>query len=219
MAWPLAAEGTGYHSSEIDDLGHGTPYRFRLNGDKAFPDPASRHQPEGPHGPSAVVYPSAYEWGDREWRGNSQNAQVIYELHVGTFTPAGTFRGAIDRLPDLVDIGVTVIEVMPIADFAGQFGWGYDGVNLFAPCRLYGTPDDLRAFVDAAHALELGVILDVVYNHFGPEGNYLTQYAGQYFSGQPTEWGDAINFDGAGAGPVREYFITNARYWVEEYHL
>ena len=162
---------------------------------------------------------SRFEWTDRRWGGVSTGGQVIYELHVGTFTEAGTFRGAIERLPDLVDIGVTLIEVMPLADFTGKFGWGYDGVNLFAPCRLYGAPDDVRAFVDAAHALELGVILDVVYNHFGPDGNYLTRYAPMYFSGQPTEWGDAINFDGADAAPVREYFVSNARYWIEEFHL
>ncbi len=215
----LTAEGVGYFSGEVDGIGAGTAYRLRLNGEDIFPDPASRYQPGGPHGPSMVVDPGAYEWGDAEWRGVSTSGQVIYELHVGTFTEAGTFRGAIERLPDLVDIGVTLIELMPVGDFPGNFGWGYDGVNLFAPCRLYGTPDDMRAFVDAAHGLELGVILDVVYNHFGPDGNYLTRFAPRFFSGQPTEWGDAINFDGPDAAPVREYFITNARYWIEEFHL
>jgi maltooligosyltrehalose trehalohydrolase len=215
----LTAESTGYFSAELIGIGEGTAYRFRLNGGDIFPDPASRYQPDGPHGPSIVVNPRAYDWTDDDWRGVSTGGQVIYELHVGTFTEAGTFIGAIERLPDLVDIGVTVVELMPVADFPGKFGWGYDGVNLFAPCRLYGTPDDMRAFVDAAHALELGVILDVVYNHFGPDGNYLTRFAPRYFSGQPTEWGDAINFDGPDAAPVREYFITNARYWIEEFHL
>jgi maltooligosyltrehalose trehalohydrolase len=213
------AEGNGYHSSPIDEVGPGTQYRFRLNGGEAFPDPASRFQPEGPHGPSVIIDSSTFDWTDHEWRGVQETGQVIYELHVGTFTDAGTFRGAIERLPDLVDIGVTLIELMPLADFAGRFGWGYDGVNLFAPCRLYGSPDDLRAFIDAAHALELGVILDVVYNHLGPDGNYLARYAPRYFSGKGTEWGDAINFDGADAAPVREYFITNARYWIEEFHF
>jgi len=219
QAYPLTAEPDGYHSLLVDGLGPGTAYRFRLNGGDSVPDPASRFQPDGPHGPSVVVDPSAFRWTDREWRGVSNSGQVIYELHVGTFTEAGTFRGAIERLPDLVDIGVTIVELMPLADFAGKFGWGYDGVNLFAPCRLYGSPDDLRAFVDAAHALELGVIVDVVYNHLGPEGNYLARFAPRYFSGERTEWGDAINFDGADAAPVREYFLTNARYWIEEFHV
>jgi maltooligosyltrehalose trehalohydrolase len=219
LAYPLAAEGNGYHSSPIVGVGPGTPYRLRLDGGKSFPDPASRYQPEGPHGPSVIIDSSTFEWTDDDWRGVSDTGQVIYELHVGTFTDAGTFRGAIERLPDLVDIGVTILELMPLADFAGKFGWGYDGVNMFAPCRLYGTPDDLHALVDAAHALELGVILDVVYNHFGPDGNYLSRYSPRYFSGQPTEWGDAINFDGPDAAPVREFFVTNARYWIEEFHF
>src|SRR5207248_2428308 len=140
-----------------------------------------------------------------------------YELHVGTFTPAGTFRGAAERLPDLADVGVTVVELMPVADFPGRFGWGYDGVNLFAPSRLYGTPDDLRALVDAAHGLGIAVVLDVVYNHLGPDGNYLREFAPGYFSGQRTEWGDALNFDGDGCRPVREYFLTNAAYWIDEF--
>ncbi|HTJ23776.1 MAG TPA: malto-oligosyltrehalose trehalohydrolase [Gemmatimonadaceae bacterium] len=219
VAHRLTAEDGGYFSSEVDGIGAGMAYRFRLGGRDFFPDPASRYQPQGPHGPSIVVDPTGYEWSDDSWQGVSTSGHVIYELHVGTFTEAGTFRGAIERLPDLVDVGVTLIELMPVADFPGKFGWGYDGVNMFAPCRLYGTPDDMRAFVDAAHGLELGVILDVVYNHFGPDGNYLAQFAPRYFSGDPTEWGDAINFDGADAAPVREYFITNARYWVEEFHL
>ena len=194
-------------------------YRFRLDGGKEFPDPASRYQPEGPHGPSALIDPFCYEWGDREWRGVSIEGQVISEIHVGTFTRAGTFRGAIERLPDLVDTGITLIEVMPLAEFPGQFGWGYDGVNMFAPSHLYGSPEDFRAFVDAAHRLELGVILDVVYNHFGPDGNYLSNFSSHYLGARPTEWGDAPNFDGEGSDAVREFFLTNARYWIEEFHL
>jgi maltooligosyltrehalose trehalohydrolase len=214
----LEPEGNGYFSGIIPSIGPGTRYRFRLDAGGAYPDPASRSQPEGPHGPSQLIDPG-FDWSDRDWRGVSIEGQVIYELHVGTFTEAGTFRGAIDRLPELVDTGVTLIEVMPVADFAGRFGWGYDGVNLFAPSHLYGTPDDFRAFVDAAHGLELGVILDVVYNHFGPDGNYITKFASHYLSGNATEWGDALNFDGADSGPVREYFVTNARYWIDEFHL
>ncbi|HEY4219280.1 MAG TPA: malto-oligosyltrehalose trehalohydrolase [Gemmatimonadaceae bacterium] len=215
----LEAEGNGYFSGDVRDATVGSRYRFRLGADALYPDPASRYQPEGPHGPSVIVDSSAYDWADDDWRGVSLLGQVIYELHVGTFTKAGTFRGAIERLPDLVDIGVTVIEIMPLADFAGNFGWGYDGVNLYAPCRLYGTPDDLRALIDAAHQLELAVILDVVYNHFGPDGNYLTRFAPRYFSGGNTDWGEAINFDGDDAAPVREYYIANARYWIEEFHF
>ena len=166
-----------------------------------------------------VVDPAAFAWTDDSWTGVSIEGQVIYELHIGTFTPAGTFRAAIEKLPLLAELGVTVLEIMPVADFAGRFGWGYDGVNEFAPTRLYGTPDDFRAFVDAAHGLGLAVILDVVYNHLGPDGNYLTKFASSYFSKKPTEWGEAINFDGEQSGPVREFFVTNARYWIEEFHL
>jgi maltooligosyltrehalose trehalohydrolase len=217
--FPLEPEARGYFAAELPGLGAGARYRFRLDGD-AFPDPASRFQPDGPHGSSMIVDPRAYEWGDNEWPGVSiDDAPVIYELHVGTFTRSGTFRDAIERLPDLVDVGVNVIELMPVADFAGNFGWGYDGVNLFAPNRLYGEPDDLRAFVDAAHRLELGVILDVVYNHFGPDGNYVTKYSRRYMSDTRTEWGEALNFDGDDSGPVREFITSNARYWIEEFHF
>ena len=174
---PKAADTT---SAAVDGIEPGTTYRFRLNGGEFFPDPASRYQPEGPHGPSVVVDPGAYDWGDGAWRGCHTGSGPLRAARRHVHGP-GTFRGAIERLPDLVDIGVTVIELMPIADFPGKFGWGYDGVNLFAPCRLYGTPDDMRAFVDAAHGLELGVILDVVYNHFGPDGNYLTRYRAAVF--------------------------------------
>lgn len=216
---PLSAEGNGYFSGYTANATVGTRYRFRLDGGGAFPDPASRFQPDGPHGPSVVVDPSAYRWSDRHWPGVSIDGQVIYELHVGTFTSAGTFRGVIDHLPDLVDTGVTVLEIMPVADFTGRFGWGYDGVDLFAPSRLYGTPDDLRALVDAAHRLGLGVILDVVYNHFGPDGNYLPQFSPHYVSEKATEWGNALNFDGEHSAPVREFILTNARYWIDEFHF
>jgi len=216
---PLTAEGNGYFSGYTANAVTGTRYRLRLDRGEAFPDPASRFQPDGPHGPSMVVDPSRHAWGDDKWGGVSIDGQVIYELHIGTFTAAGTFRGAIERLPALIDIWVTVLEIMPIAEFAGRFGWGYDGVNLFAPTHLYGTPDDLRALVDAAHRLGLGVILDVVYNHFGPDGNYVGRFSPHYVSATETEWGNALNFDGEDSAPVREYVLTNARYWIDEFHF
>jgi maltooligosyltrehalose trehalohydrolase len=218
-ATALAAEGNGYFSGAVAGVSDGTTYRFRLDGRDAFPDPASRFQPDGPHGPSRIVDPSRFEWTDRDWKGIAIEGQVILEIHIGTFTPQGTFRSAIDKLDQLADIGITTIEIMPIADFGGSFGWGYDGVDLYAPTRLYGEPDDLRALVDAAHARGLGVILDVVYNHFGPDGNYLSQYSDFYRSDQVTDWGDAINYDGDHSAPVREFAVENAGYWISEFHL
>jgi len=215
----LVAEGNGYFSGNVPAAAPGTRYKFRLDGGDSYPDPASRFQPDGPHGPSEIIDPRSFAWTDAEWRGASLPGQVLYEMHLGTFTQGGTCRDAIVRLPDLVDVGVTVIELMPVADFAGRFGWGYDGVDLFAPSRLYGRPDDLRAFVDAAHQLEIAVVLDVVYNHLGPDGNYLTAFSKDYLSKTATEWGDAINFDGNDSGPVREFFLSNARYWIEEFHF
>src|SRR5581483_1649846 len=188
--------------------------------ENTFPDPASRFQPEGPHGPSQVVSSDKFQWTDQGWPGVQLNGQVIYEMHVGTFTDEGTWRSAAERLPELADTGVTVIEMMPVADFPGNFGWGYDGVNLFAPTRLYGSPDDLRDFINQAHAHGIGVILDVVYNHLGPDGCYLSEFSKSYFTDRyENEWGQAINFDGADAGPVREFFATNAAYWIREFHF
>lgn len=216
----LRAEGDGYFSGNVPQARPGTRYRFRLDGGDAFPDPASRWQPEGPHGPSEVVAPDAYEWNDQAWPGVDALGQVLYELHVGTFTPEGTYAAAEAHLPFLKDVGITVIELMPVNEFNGPFGWGYDGVNLFAPTRLYGTPDDLRRFIDRCHAIGLGVILDVVYNHFGPSGNYLTRFSPDYISKRyANEWGDAINFDGENSGPVREFFACNAAYWIAEFHF
>jgi maltooligosyltrehalose trehalohydrolase len=216
----LAPEKDGYFAGEAP-VGPGTRYRFRLDG-KAdlYPDPASRFQPEGPHGPSEVIDPGAFAWTDTSWPGCRLPGQIIYEMHIGTFTPAGTWQAALEQLPRLADLGITLVEVMPVADFAGRFGWGYDGVNLFAPTRLYGRPDDFRAFVDRAHALGIGVLLDVVYNHLGPDGNYLPRFSRGYFSTRhKTDWGEAINFDGDESGPVREYFLTNAAYWIAEFRL
>ncbi|HVE40940.1 MAG TPA: alpha-amylase family glycosyl hydrolase, partial [Planctomycetota bacterium] len=174
---PLTAEVGGYHSAFVPGIEAGVDYRFRLDGRGPFPDPASRFQPQGPHGPSRVVNPADFPWTDQRWTGVRPPGQVIYELHLGTFTPEGSWEAAARELPRLRDLGITLVEVMPVADFPGRFGWGYDGVNFFAPTRLYGAPDDFRRFVDRAHALGLGVILDVVYNHFGPDGNYLSQFS------------------------------------------
>lgn len=216
---PLAAEGNGYFSGNASGISAGTLYRFRLDGGDSFPDPASRFQPDGPHGPSQVVDPSTFKWTDAKWSGLKLDGQIISEIHIGTFTSEGTFRAAIAKLELLADLGITAIEVMPIADFAGTFGWGYDGVNLYAPSRLYGTPDDFRAFIDAAHNRGLGVVLDVVYNHMGPDGNYLAQFSDRYTSDKVTDWGQAINYDGDQSAPVRELAVENAGYWISEFHL
>ncbi|MBI2395755.1 MAG: malto-oligosyltrehalose trehalohydrolase [Deltaproteobacteria bacterium] len=209
----------GWFSGLVAGLRAGARYRFRLDDDGEFPDPASRFQPEGPHGPSEVIDPR-FGWTDGAWTGPAPERQVIYELHVGAYTAAGTYRALIEQLDELARLGVTCLELMPLADFPGRFGWGYDGVNLFAPSRLYGRPDDLRALVDAAHARGLAVILDVVYNHLGPDGNYLGAFADEYVSERyGNEWGEPLNFDGPGSQAVRELFVTNARYWIEEYHL
>ena len=217
---PLHADTDGYFSRFVPGVSAGCRYRFRLNDEDSYPDPASRFQPEGPHGPSEVVDPSAFFWSDGDWPGAGLRGAVIYELHIGTFTTAGTWDAARRELPALRDLGINVIEVMPIADFPGQFGWGYDGVNLFAPSRLYGTPDEARQFIDDAHRLGIGVILDLVYNHLGPDGNYLAAFSDDYRSkGEHTEWGDAFNFDREHNAPVREFFVSNARYWIDEFHF
>jgi len=217
----LKAEDGGYFSASVTDVPVGSLYRFRLDGGGTlYPDPVSRFQPEGPHGPSQVVDPFRFDWTDHAWKGRPIEGQVIYEMHVGTFTKEGTWDAAARELPHLAEIGVTVLEVMPVADFPGRFGWGYDGVNLFAPTRLYGGPDDMRRFVDRAHALGIAVILDVVYNHLGPDGNYLTCFSDRYFTDRyKNEWGEPINFDGPDSGPVREFFVANAGFWIDEYHL
>lgn len=214
----LCAEEGGYWSGFAAEGRVGMAYRYRLDSG-TFPDPASRYQPNGPHEASRIVDPGAFPWSDHAWRGVKRKGQVIYEMHIGTFTREGTWAGAIAHLPQLAELGITLLEVMPVADFPGRYGWGYDGVNLFAPTRLYGEPDDLRRFVDRAHALGLGVILDVVYNHLGPDGNYVREFAPHYFSeSHKTEWGDALNFDDRYAAPVRELFISNAGYWIDEFH-
>lgn len=215
---PLRSEPGGYFSAPVATAAAGTRYRFRL-AHGAFPDPASRCQPDGPHGVSQVVDPG-FPWTDHDWRGRRLDEIVLYELHLGTFTAEGTWAAAAEQLPELARLGVTALEVMPIAEFPGQFGWGYDGVDLFAPTRLYGRPRDVRAFVDRAHGLGLMVILDVVYNHLGPDGCFLQEFSPHYFSTKyDNEWGQPLNFDGEHSGPVREFFVTNARYWTEEFHF
>ncbi|MGB9475011.1 MAG: malto-oligosyltrehalose trehalohydrolase [Candidatus Udaeobacter sp.] len=214
----LEAEPGGYFSGSAN-AGAGARYWFRVNND-LYPDPASRFQPDGPHGSSCVVDSTQFRWTDSNWPGVTLKGQIIYEMHIGTFTKEGTWLAAAQQLDELARIGITVIEMMPVADFPGKFGWGYDGVNLFAPTHLYGVPDDLRSFIDRAHSLGMGVILDVVYNHFGPDGNYLGVFSDDYLvRGKGHEWGDMVNFDGPNSEPVREFFITNARYWIEEFHF
>jgi maltooligosyltrehalose trehalohydrolase len=217
---PLETEKDGYFSG-VANVGAGACYRFRVNKAEDFhPDPASRFQPDGPHGSSCVVDPTTFQWTDSRWPGVKLKGQIIYEMHVGTFTREGTWRAAAEQLEELARIGITMIEMMPVADFPGKFGWGYDSVDLFAPTHLYGTPDDLRAFVNRVHSLGMGVILDVVYNHFGPDGNYLGVFSDDYLIREKeNEWGNAINFDGPNSGPVREFFITNGRYWIEEFRF
>lgn len=213
------ADAQGWWECVVPRAAAGTLYRWRIDGDLLVPDPASRHNPEGPHGPSAVVDPRQFEW-DAGWTGRPWPETVLYELHVGTFTAEGTFAAAAGRLQHLADTGVTAVELMPVANFGGRFGWGYDGVLPFAPHHAYGTPDDLKRFVQEAHRLGLMVFLDVVYNHFGPDGNYLHAYAPGFFSQtHESPWGAAINFDGPDSGPVREFFIHNALYWVQEYRF
>jgi maltooligosyltrehalose trehalohydrolase len=218
---PLEPEVSGHFSGWVSGLGPGAAYGFRLDADAMlYPDPASRFQPNGPHGPSAIVDPGVYRFRHTDFAGPAERGQVLYELHVGTFTPEGTYAAAAREFAELARIGVTTIELMPLAEFPGAFGWGYDGVALWAPSHLYGTSDDLKALIDAAHEHGLSVILDVVYNHFGPSGCYLERFAPDFFTTRyENDWGKALNFDGTNSAPVREFFIDNARYWIEEFHF
>jgi maltooligosyltrehalose trehalohydrolase len=210
----------GWFELITDAAKSGSQYHFRIDGEHQVPDPASRFQPRDVHGPSEVVDPFAFEWRDQTWRGRRWEEAVIYELHVGAFTPAGTFSAGGERLDYLADLGITAVELMPVADFPGKRNWGYDGVFPFAPDSIYGRPEDLKELVQSAHAHGIMVFLDVVYNHFGPEGNYLRSYAPQFFTGRHrTPWGDGINFDGPESRAVRDFFIHNALYWLTEYHF
>jgi malto-oligosyltrehalose trehalohydrolase len=216
----MSALADGWFEATVADAPAGTRYAFRIDGGLTVPDPASRFNPDDVHRPSMVVDPLAYEWRDAGWTGRPWEDAVIYELHVGAFTPAGSFAAAIERLGYLADLGVTAVELMPLADFPGRRNWGYDGVLPFASDASYGTPDELKRLIDAAHSHSLMVFLDVVYNHFGPEGNYLHAYAPQFFNpAQHTPWGAAINYDGEQSRTVRDFFIHNALYWLEEYRF
>jgi maltooligosyltrehalose trehalohydrolase len=216
----LHRECNGCFSVVVEHAGAGTLYRYLLDGQGPYPDPSSRYQPDGPHGPSQVVDPHVYQWQHDDWLIPRPEERVLYEMHIGTFTVEGTWRAAAAQLPELAELGVTVLELMPIAEFPGRFGWGYDGVNLFAPTRLYGEPDDFRHFIDEAHGVGLTVILDVVYNHLGPDGNYLESFSDTYFSDRyDTDWGRPFNFDGPGSALVREYVLTNIAYWTREFRL
>lgn len=215
----MAATGDGWYELEVRKAAAGTRYRFVLPDGSRVPDPGSRYQPFGVHGPSEVIDPDAFAWSDARWRGRPWQEAVLYELHIGAFTREGTFRAAIEKLDCLRDLGVTAIELMCINAFAGQRSWGYDGVMLFAPDATYGRPDDLKAFIDAAHARGMMVIFDVVYNHFGPEGNYIARYWPGIFSRQhKTAWGPGLNFDGPGSAEVRELIVSNALFWINEFH-
>ncbi|TCL66311.1 alpha-amylase family glycosyl hydrolase [Rhizobium sp. BK251] len=211
-------EGNGYFSAEIEGLTAGALYWIRLDDSNLLADPASRFQPEGPSGPSMVIDPHSFSWSDGEWEGVRGNL-VLYEMHIGTFTKGGTWATAKTRLRNLQEVGATCLEIMPINEFEGEFGWGYDGILLYAPTRLYGAPDDVRDFVNEAHCLGMSVILDVVYNHFG-HGDRFTEFTPCYFTDlHSNEWGKSINFDGPDCNGVREYVSKNAAYWVDEYHF
>lgn len=211
-------EPGGYFSADVDSARTGSLYQFKLDDDEyLYPDPQSRFQPQGPHGPSQIIDPAAFSWTDRDWKGIDPEGQIVYELHLGTFTPEGTWDAARAQLKELASIGITMIELMPIAEFSGNRGWGYDGVDLFAPYHVYGSPDDARRFVDEAHRMGLGVILDVVYNHLGPDGNYMKAFTDEFFTDKyKNDWGESINFSSPG---VREFYMANAAYWISEYHF
>ena len=222
--YPMRTAEPGWHEVTVPEAGAGSRYKFLLHLKDgtawSVPDPASRSNPDGVHEASSVVDAGAYAWRETAWRGRTWADAVLYELHVGTFTPEGTFAAAAARLPELAALGINALQLMPLAAFPGARNWGYDGVLPFAPAACYGTPDELKALVDAAHGLGLMVLLDVVYNHFGPDGNYLHAYCPEFFNpAQRTPWGAAINFDGPSSRTVRDYFVHNALYWTTEYCL
>jgi maltooligosyltrehalose trehalohydrolase len=218
-ALPMSRLSEGWFEL-VTKAGAGTQYSFKIDDTQLVPDPASRLQPSGVHGPSEVIDPFVYEWQDANWKGRPWDEAVIYEVHVGTFSPEGNFAGVEAKLGHLADLGVSAVELMPLASFPGERNWGYDGVLPFAPANCYGRPEGLKRLIDAAHAKHLMVFLDVVYNHFGPEGNYLGLYAPDFFTQRHhTPWGQAINFDGPHSRTVRDFFVHNALYWLEEYHF
>ena len=216
---PMRRDDRGWWLREEPAAGHGTDYRFAVDGAEPLPDPRSAWQPHGVHGPSRVVDHGRFRWRDARWQPPPLAAAVFYELHVGTFTPEGTFQAAIDRLEHLQDLGITHVELMPVAEFAGARGWGYDGVDLWAPHHAYGGPEGLKTLVDACHARGLAVVLDVVYNHLGPSGNYLGRFAPYFSDRHRTPWGAAVNLDGPESDQVRRFFCDNACMWLRDYHL
>ena len=215
----LESLGRGTFEGEVAGVGPGAEYRYRLDGKEAYPDPVSRHQPQGVHGPSRVIDPTVFHWRDRQWRGMAMADLIIYELHVGTFSKTGDFAGVIGHLAELKQLGITAIEIMPVAAFPGGRNWGYDGVHLYAPQSTYGGPEELRRLVSTAHEMGLAVILDCVYNHVGPEGNYLGAYGPYFTETYRTPWGKAVNYDGADSEEVRRFVIDNALYWITEFHI
>ena len=211
--------GDGFFEVFVQGLSAGARYTFALANGQRVPDPASRFQPDDVNGPSEAIDPTAYRWRE-SWMGREWDDIVLYELHLGAFSPEGTFAGAALKLDHLADVGVTAVEIMPVSDFKGRWNWGYDGAFPYAPDASYGRPEDFKAFVEAAHERGIAVLLDVVYNHFGPEGNFLSLYAPEFFTSRhKTPWGDAIQLDGPTSRPVRDFFIENAEYWLEEFHL
>lgn len=216
---PMERQDRGYWTVTATDVEPGSQYWYRLEGERDRPDPASRWQPLGVHGPSAVVDPDAFAWHDQTWRGRPQDTLVFYELHVGTYTPEGTFEAIVPHLPDLAELGITAIELMPVSQFPGERNWGYDAVYPFAVQHSYGGPDGLRRLVDACHRHGLAVFLDVIYNHLGPEGNYLGEYGFYFTERYRTPWGPAVNYDGPASDEVRRYVIENALMWLREYHI
>ncbi len=217
--FPMLGNEDGWFEIVVP-AGAGAHYQFTIDGRDTVPDPASRFQPLGVHGPSEIIDPNSFRWRDESWHGRDWDGTVAYEMHVGTFSAEGTFAGAIEKLDYLAEVGFTAIEMMPLSSFPGERNWGYDGVLPYAPAHSYGRPEDLKNFIDAAHAKNMMVFLDVVYNHFGPEGNYLAIYAPQFFTHRyQTPWGQAINFDGPHSRTVRDFFIHNALYWLQEYRF
>ncbi len=215
---PMEKDTTGWWSVDMPGAGHGTDYAFRVDGGDPTPDPRSPWQPQGVHGPSRVYDHSRYDWGDESWRGLAQPGSVLYELHVGTFTAEGTFDAAADRLEHLAELGIDAVEVLPCNGFAGSRGWGYDGVDLYTVYEPYGGPDALKRFVDACHRYGIGVVMDVVYNHLGPAGNYLARFGPYFTDSHATPWGAAVNLDAPGSDEVRQFLIDNALMWLRDYH-
>ncbi len=216
---PLQPAERGWWTGDVEEASTGTDYRFVIDGGEPIPDPRSQFQPLGVNGPSRLIDHSSFQWTDHNWQSKPLSSAIVYELHIGTFTPQGTFKSAIDRLDYLAELGITHLEIMPVGEFSGDWGWGYDGVDLYAPHHAYGTAEDLKRLVNACHDRGLAVILDVVYNHFGPSGNYLDRFGPYFTKDYKTPWGDAVNLDHAGSLEVRRFLADNALMWLRDYHF